>query len=182
MGAFRMIKSMFAVLLLSSVLLASSAFAQSMLEDAPGASGCGNPDVKFQVKTDKAKHPAELEAGKALVYFIQDDSEFTATPKPTTRAGLDGKWVGATHTNSYFYFSVDPGVHNLCASWQSAGFAGHKTAAAHFTAEAGGVYYFVVKNTWLRTHTGGISVNSLDGDRGQFLANSFLFSTSHPKQ
>jgi len=178
-----MIKPTFAVLLLAAVSLATSASAQNRLvTETPAASGCGDPSIKFQVKTDKAQHPVQPEAGKALVYFIQDDSEFTSSPKPTTRAGLDGKWVGATHTNSYFFFAVDPGVHDLCASWQSAGFVGHKTAAAHFTAEPGGVYFFAVKNVWLRNHTGGISLNPLDRDQGQSMAKSFLFSTAHPKQ
>lgn len=183
-----MIKPVFAVLLLAAVSLAPSAFAQNIIVAAnPEATGCGDSDVKFKVKTDNGKkdnaqHPAQPEAGKALVYFIQDDSEFTNEPKPTTRAGLDGNWVGATHTNSYFFFSVDFGVHHLCASWQSAGLLGHKKSWIPFTAAAGGVYYFVVKNVWWQNHTGGMSLESVGSDQGQALANSFLFSTSQVKQ
>jgi hypothetical protein len=102
-------------------LIASPAFAQS----APGvamAPGCGAFSVTFSVKTNKNQHPfAQPDAGKALVYFVEDDSNFNATPKPTVRVGLDGAWVGATHGNSYFYFSVDVGEHHLCASWQGRG-------------------------------------------------------------
>lgn len=177
-----MSKLMFAFLLLATVFVASSASAEKKPEAVTSsAAGCGDSDVKFKVKTDKAQHSAQPEAGKALVYFIQDDSDFSASPKPTTRAGLDGKWVGATHTNSYFFFSVDPGVHHICASWQSAGLLGHKKSWAQFTAAAGGVYYFVVKNVWWSNHTGGMDLNSADSDQGQSLANSHLFSTSEEK-
>jgi hypothetical protein len=44
-----------------------------------------------------AKPPSQPESGKALVYFIEDDSTFNSSPKPTTRAGIDGNWVGVTH-------------------------------------------------------------------------------------
>jgi hypothetical protein len=116
-----------------------------------------------------------------LVYFIQDDTDFNIMDKPTTRAGVDGNWVGATHTNSYFNFSVDPGVHHLCAYWQSAGLLGHKKAAAQFTAQSGGVYYFVVKNVWLPNHTGGMSLQSVDRDQGQSLASTYSYSISQVK-
>jgi hypothetical protein len=75
--------------------------------------------------------------------------------------------------------SVDPGEHHLCASWQTAVILrqGHQTAAAHFTAEAGGVYYFRVKNTWVRDlGTAGISLAPLDSDEGQLLASKFSVS------
>ncbi len=180
-----MTNTKFVIPLLTIFLFISPAFAQNKPTDAAGAPGCGEPETRFEVKTDKGQHPAQPSAGKALVYFIEDDSDFGSFPKPTTRAGLDGAWVGATHGNSYFYFSVDPGVHHLCASWQSTVIVGqgHKAAAAHFTAEAGAVYYFEVKNTWWRENgSAGISLNSLDSDEGQLLANKFSFSTSKPKK
>jgi hypothetical protein len=172
-----------AVLLL--LLLASPAFAQNKLTDTTVAPGCGPDAAKFEVKTDRGQHPvAQPDAGKALVYFIEDDSEYGSNPKPTTRAGVDGNWVGATHGNSYFYFSVDPGEHHVCASWQTAVALGqgHKTAAAHFTAEAGNVYYFTVKNTWVRDlGNAGISLEPLDSDEGLLLASKFSLSTFHAK-
>jgi hypothetical protein len=184
MGAASMIKSMFAILLLTIVSFGSLSFAQNMFATpAASATGCGDPDLKFKVTSDRTQHTAKPEAGKALVYFIQDDSEFANEPKPTTRAGIDGNWAGATHTNSYFFFSVNPGVHQICASWQSAGLLGHKKSWTQFTASAGEVYYFVAKNVWWRQHhTGGMSLNSVDRDQGQSLANSFLFSISQVKQ
>jgi hypothetical protein len=179
------LKSAWLVLLLFLLwgsFLPASAWAQT---DLAGAPGCGAPDTKFEVKTEKQPHSAQPDAAKALVYFIEDDSDFGSHPKPTTRLGVDGEWVGATHGNSYFHFLVDPGVHHLCASWQTIVILGqgHKTAAAHFTAEAGGVYYFEAKNTWWLDHgTASINLHPLDSDEGQLLANKAAFSTFQVKK
>ena len=171
---------------LVAVLLISSAWAQDTPKGIAVAPGCGPIDAKFEVKTDKEQHPiTEAKAGKAVVYFVEDDTHFQSTPKPTTRIGLDGAWIGANHGNSYFYFSVDPGEHHLCASWQSTVGHGtrHKAAAAHFTAEPGGVYYFSVKNSWLLgSQIMGIELVPLDSDEGQLLASRFSFSTFRPKE
>lgn len=172
-------------LFLTTAMLSIPAFSQDQLT-LPGAPGCGDSNAKFAVSTDAGQHFALPEAGKALVYVIEDDSNFGSFPKPTTRAGLDGEWVGATHGNSYLYFSVDPGVHHLCASWQTSVVLGkgHMTAAAHFTAEAGGVYYFKVKNTFLsleRSSVTDVTLSPLDSDEGQVLASQYSLSTSHRK-
>ena len=150
------------------------------------APGCGPDEVKFEVKTEENPHPVGLpDAGKALVYFVQDESEFNTVFKPTTRYGVDGGWVGATHGSSFFYLSVDPGEHHLCASWQ-AGVVfghGHKVAVAHLTAEVGGVYYFRSKSEVV--HGGGtanIDLEPLDSDQGQLLASKYSFSTFHQKK
>jgi hypothetical protein len=168
---------------LAVLFLAATAFAQKT--GSAVAPGCGATDVKFEVKTDKSQHPVlQPEGGKAVVYFVEDDTQFQSAPKPTTRIGLDGTWIGANHGNSYFYFSVDPGEHHLCANWQSfVGLgAGHQSSAAHFTAEAGQAYYFTVRNTWLReVMIAKIDLVPLDSDEGQLLASRFAFSSSHPK-
>ena len=167
-------------------LLASPVFAQSTPTDIALTPACGPDNSKFEVKTVKSRRPPiQPEAGKALAVFVEDDSQFSSHPAPTTRAGLDGSWVGATHGNSYFSFSLDPGEHHLCASWQTAVVLGqgHKTAAAHFTAEAGKVYYFRVKNTWLLdVGSADISLKPLDSDEGKLLTAKFSLSTFHPKK
>jgi hypothetical protein len=121
--------------------LVVSAIAQS--NSTPiGAPGCGDPQIKFDVKTNKSQHPdAQPASGKALVYFLEDDDAFESFPKPTTRIGVDGVWVGANHGDSYLSFAIDPGEHHLCASWQSFVALGSRetSGAAHFTAEAGNV-------------------------------------------
>jgi hypothetical protein len=174
-----MIRATFLGLLFTTFLFTSSLFAQDNAAPSAGAPGCGAPDTKFDVKTAEGQHPAQPEAGKALVYFIQDDSAYISRPRPTTRMGVDGEWVGATHSNSYFYFSVNPGLHHLCASWQG---DGQKAAAAHFTAEAGGVYYFEVKNSYWTNGSTGMSLDPVDSDEGQLLVNQFSFNISHPKK
>jgi hypothetical protein len=192
-----MIRTASKVIAISFVFLPLAILAQDKIAAPAGSPGCGDDAVKFEVKTDKGQHPAKPEAGKALVYFIEDDSNFNSMPKPTTRAGLDGNWVGATHGNSVLYFSVDPGVHHLCASWQFGGshsFAGillgvssgqdGKVAAMRFIAEAGGVYYFKVKNIYFTTDSTprvDMSLNALDSDEGQLLANKFALSIAKKK-
>jgi len=162
------------------LLFAATAIAQNAPSIPPA---CGADGVKFNVKTDKAQHPSvQPENGKAVVYFVQDDDSFEAHPRPTTRLGLDGSWVGANHGDSYFYISVDPGEHHLCASPQSMLIGLSEPSAAHFTAESGKSYYFQVRNSWSRDQ-GGMRVEllPLDSDEGQFLASRFAFSTSQPK-
>ncbi|MGA3213162.1 MAG: hypothetical protein ABSD20_17810 [Terriglobales bacterium] len=174
-----MIKIVLTASLITIFLLTTSGLAQ----DSAGAPGCGDPKVKFEVKTAKVRQSAQPEEGKALLYFIEDDSNFGSSPKPTARMGVDGDWVGATHGSSYLSVSVDPGVHHLCASWQTTVVVGmgHMTSAAHFTAEAGNVYYFVVRDIWVRDGLRDMSLGPLDSDEGQLLVNRFSLSTSHPK-
>ncbi len=69
------------------------------------------------------------------MYFLQDDKVFESRPRPTVKWGVDGNWVGATQRDTYFYLSVDPGEHHLCAEWESAVLinVGRPSAAGHFT-------------------------------------------------
>lgn len=174
---------LFAILLFSP---GSVSFAQNP-STAPAAPGCSAADTKFDVKINDSQHPlAGPEPGKALVYFLQDDTYFIARPRPTTRFGLDGNWIGATHANSYFYVSVDPGEHHLCADWQSFVVipTGLTTAAAHFTAEPGGIYFFVARN-----HSGsryqssaGLDFWPVDSDEAQILTSKFALATSRRRK
>ncbi len=84
-------------------------------------------------------------------------------------------------------FVVDPGEHPVCASWQFGAILGKGklASAAHFTAEAGGAYYFEVKNTFLRGENSAItdmSLKPLDSDEGQLPANKDAVSLSKPKK
>jgi hypothetical protein len=136
--------------LLLLFLMATPAFAQSSTAVNGVAPGCGTVDTKFEVKPDKGQDAsAQPAAGKALVYFIEDDTQFGSFPKPTTRAGVDGTWVGATH----------------------------------FTAEAGGVYYFRVSNTWVRSvGDAAMELEPLDSDEGQLLVRRYSLVNSHAKK
>jgi hypothetical protein len=170
------------------LLFASSVFAQGApsATGTAAAPGCGPADFKFEVKSSDSSHPVtQPEAGEALIYFLQDDKVFESHPRPTVKWGIDGTWVGATQSNTYFYISVDPGAHHLCSEWQTAAIvtAGHQASAAHFTAEAGQVYYFRAQDFFLKdTGAAHVKLNPVDSDEAQLLMTKFGFSTSQPKK
>jgi hypothetical protein len=176
-------------LLSAMVLLAftSQAFGQTQSSGPQPATGCGAAKIAFDVKTNDKQHPAvQPDTGKANVYFLQDDAEFLSRPRPTTRFGIDGSWVGATHGNSYFYVSIDPGEHHLCASWQGLVVLGpqRREAAFHLTAEAGNNYYFQAKDivSQEEKRPAVVLLKPLDSDEAQLLMTQFSFSTSNPKK
>ena len=164
------------------------------LSSAQTAPGCGPASIKFDISTTKQPSVAPApQAGKALVYFLQDDLKYNTAPRPTTRFGVDGAWVGATHANSYFFIFVDPGEHHLCANWQSdrtgLNWIGHKrsTAAAQFTAEIGKIYYFRAQDIVRVDDNRIVSapeviLSPLDSDEAQVIMNSFSLSSSHPRK
>lgn len=178
--------------MLTVIFLASAALAQ----DNPGASraaaACGPNDAEFEIKIDKTRHPSgELEAGKALVYVIEDQkTKFVRDV--TIRIGLDGAWMGANRGNSYFFFAVDPGQHHLCADWQTSDDPeGRIIALANLTAEAGKIYYYrarnwgSIQNSWLNRDPGEYLVLDLDpvnDDQGRFSIASSRFSIARPKK
>lgn len=180
-----MMKKLAGTLILAVVLVAIPVCAQAGSASAAGIPGCGDPATKFEVKTSSQHSPIQPEPGKAVVIVVEDDSTFNSTPKPTTRVGLDGEWMGANHGNSFLSFAVDPGVHHLCASWQpqaALGLAGvttlkkmsRRSAVTSFTAAAGSLYYFRVKDVFFDTDTSQvveIKLDAVNSDEGQLLAN-----------
>ena len=151
-----------------------------------GVPGCGPVDQKLDVKTDKKDHPVgNVDGGKAIIYFLQDDRQFLSRPRPTVRLGIDGQWVGATHADSYFHVAVDSGVHHLCADWQASVGIGmrRQLAALHFTAEPGKVYYFRAKNFWQSERgPAEIKFTPVDSDEGQLLISGYSYSTSQTRK
>ena len=134
--------------LLFVLLCAAAALAEDPTRIAPA---CGPNGARFDVVTTKNPRKALTpDAGKALLYFIEDDTRFETFAKPTVRLGFDGAWAGATHGNSFFAVSVDPGEHHLCASWQNYGLvfrAGTRNAAPPHR-RGRPVVYFRVKNVY----------------------------------
>jgi hypothetical protein len=167
-------------------LFAASAFAQINPTVSQAEGDCGPLNVQFDAQTFQSLPTAGPECGKALVYVVED---FRKAPglNPTIRVGLDGAWMGATRADSYLYFSVDPGEHHLCTSWQSSLKRLSRLAAfSGFTARAGDVYYFRARITY-STYGGGSANMDLDlepvnPDEGRFLVASFRLSNSHPKR
>ena len=150
---------------LGALLLAAASFSLPAHSQTPSVqSGCGAPAIHFDVDADHGIHPAPQTPDKALVFFIQDDSYVAGFRKPTVRVGVDGKWVGATHGDSYIFFYVDPGQHRLCTDWQDSSMFSRKTqptAGLSFTATAGATYYFRVTNTFRGAANTGTSLEPL---------------------
>jgi hypothetical protein len=166
---------------LAVLLFAAPVFAQDHQAAAPVRSGCGPSEAQFDVKTNQNQHPvAQPDPGKALIYVFEDIER-----GPTMRVGLDGAWVGANKGKAYFYFSVEPGEHQLCTNWQSGVFK--KTAmrigsAITLTAEAGKVYYFRTQVYERSEQDRNVKTEPVENAEAQFLISSSSFSTFHPKK
>lgn len=161
------------------MLLAASAFAQD--QSAVVTVACGPKSTSFDVKRNESQHIlAQPEPGKARVYFIQDIGIVSCFGGCLTmRVGMDGAWVGANQRNSYFSVSVEPGEHHVCANPQSIGM-GEMVALAHFTAEAGKVYYFRMRASGDNNQK-LIDLDPVDSDQAVYLIASYPLSVSHPK-
>jgi hypothetical protein len=170
--------------LLCLFTLTTFALGQDAAAIAAASSACGPKGVNFDVKDDNTQHSVgQPEAGKALVYVIQDLGTVNCIGGClTTKVAADGAWIGANHHNSYLSFAVDAGEHHLCASWQSHLDRLSRTVGlAHFTAEPGKVYFF-------RTRTIGFQgpnffdIEPIDSDEGRLIVASIPMSISHPKK
>ena len=161
-------------LVLMLFVSAVPAFAQGQTADLRAASGCGPATMRFEVKVDKKQHAVtQPGAGKALVYVIQQGRPLGADSAVTTRAGLDGKWVGANRGESYVSFEVNPGDHQLCVDWQSS-LKGRQrlSQATQLTAEAGKTYYFrieVVMSQATEAHDELLRLGTMDQAAGMLL-------------
>ncbi len=152
---------------------------------------CGNDKVSFDVTKQKAKTPPTAPGeGKAQVIFIETmhrPSFFSGSivGDRTTRFGLDGAWVGATKSNSYFTVDIAPGEHHMCLSVKG---SKDMIETAAFTAEAGKIYYFEYKIDVTVTHNGSAghphsessidpAMSKLEEDQGKFRVKSSDLST-----
>lgn len=156
-------------------------------QPTPAPPVCGDLRVSLAVSLDNSQHTvAQPVPGKALIYFIQDIG-LPALYRPdwTTKAGIDGKWVGANQRNSYFSVPVDPGAHHLCVSyqWRFSPFSRLNTVElAHLTAEAGKSYFYRV--TIIHSDGGPVSMilNPVDSDEGKYLVATYPLATAHARK
>jgi len=160
-------------------LLAAWSFAQVPPPPTPAA--CGPDNVSFKVKTDNSQHTlAQPDPGKARVYFIHDAGTGSTVGYPTVKLAMGGAWLGANHGNSYFSVSVEPGEHHLCVTLQSSLY-GQRVELAHFTAEAGKVYYYRTRLVTSRS-VELLELDPADNDQGKYLVGTFPLSISTPKK
>jgi Protein of unknown function (DUF2846) len=161
------------------MLLAASALAQ--LPPVASTASCGHSDVSFKVKLDESPHAlAQPEPGTARVYFFHDAGTNSTLGYPTVKLAIDGAWVGANHGNSYFSVSVEPGEHHVCVTLQSS-LVAQRVELAHFTADAGGVYYFRTQLVMSRS-VELLELDPIDSDQGKYLIALFPLSISSRKK
>lgn len=170
------LKVFVAVVVSSSSLLV----AQDSLVSAQNA--CGDPQASMAVKLDPTQHLMQQpEPGKALIYFIQDTGGMATLGYPTTKIGIDGKWVGANKKHSYFAVAVEPGEHHLCAAIQSS-FVRADQEFAHLTAEAGKTYYFRTRIFFAEKSAEYFSLVPADIDEARYLIESYPLATAHARK
>ena len=168
---------------LVAVLLVASAFSKAQTTVLPAA--CGSPNVSFKVKLNYSQHTmAQPEAGKAQVYFIQDEGPIDNRQHYTLKIGLDGAWVGAYKTNSWFSVPLEPGEHHVCAAVQSNSDFGNIVALAHVVAEPGKSYFFHTR--FLAGIPSSVPpylvLDPVDSDEAKYLIAAFPLSVSHPNK
>jgi hypothetical protein len=147
------------------------------------AASCGPAYLDYKVNLDRSQHgPMPTQSGKALVYFIHQAGlpNESRIAYPTTKYGLDGKWVGANHGDSWFAVAVDPGEHHICTVLQSSIFR-PRVELGQFTAEAGKSYYF---RTQLVT-SGSVDLLELEpigSDEAGYLYSEYPLATATAKK
>ena len=168
-----------AILLGMLMSISVCTFAQSPGPDLTAACGPG--------KTTFTAHESGLvidqttpATGKALVYFIQDRGEASEGQHFTVKIGMDGAWIGAYKNNAVLTISVDPGEHHVCANVQSNFAPGLNLALAHFTAQAGQVYYF--RTRFLGELPGRLDLDQPDSDQARYLIATYPASLFKPKK
>jgi len=187
------------LLLCTSLVPAVQARAKTILPDA-----CGDDSVKFDVDTQANQTAlAPPAAGRAQIVFIESYEKNIPMigGAPIVRFGMDGAWAGANKGDSYFTMTIDPGVHHLCASWQTDSGRMKKNSVGmdSFTAEAGKIYYYQFKFTLnghgypgatgpgVRSGGGGMDMDysfefrAASEDEGKYHIKASKLSTSKPK-
>lgn len=170
--------------LLSAFLLCVCFAYSRPAEASTWPQSCGDENINFDVKTQKHQPPPAAPAeGKAQIFFIQVENQMVAPfQNATVRFAMDGAWVGANNGNSYFALTVDPGLHHLCANWQSAWKRLNKNVdLTSFTAESGQVYYYAAQVTVNSRDSVSFGLAQLNLDEGKYRVQNFKLSTSKAK-
>jgi len=169
---------------LSALFLCLSLACAGQLWAAPLPDSCGNDNAKFEVKTKAGQPvPAGPAEGKAQIFFIEGENQPVGPfMHATIRFGIDGAWVGANNGDSYFALTVDPGLHHLCASWQSDLETFKKNVElTSFTAEPGQVYYFAAQVTVNSRNSLSFGFSQMNEDEGKYRVQQSKLSISKAK-
>lgn len=150
---------------------------------SPTQQACGDPAVKMAVDLDRTRHAIEPPvAGQATVYFIQESGfSHVIGPYPTTKIGIDGKWVGANNKNSYFSITLPPGEHHLCAATQSHQIVNH-TELAELHVEAGKIYFYRSRIFFSKYGPDYLTIEPVNPDEARYLIESSALATASPKK
>jgi len=179
--------SMPAIVLTLFTSMVASVVAQDSPSIAAATAACGPKQVTFDIRLDDSHSSLpRLEEGKALVYFMQDRGGLVGIGigPSVTRVGLDGAWVGANKNDSYFAVSVQPGEHHFCVNDPRSFIRGNPKEIielAHFTAEAGKVYYFRIRN-FSRGDFSRLELSAPDSDEANYLIASSPMSIAQAKK
>lgn len=158
------------------LVVASLAAAQCGAASLPSA--CGNDKVTYDVSTQAGQPvPPSPAEGKARIVIVEVKYGLDVT----ARIGLDGQWIGADKGDSYFALDVSPGVHHLCANWQSSlQSRDRQVGLLAFNAEAGKVYYFEVK-VIMSKYFEDFTFAPLNEDEGRYLVTMDKLATATPR-
>jgi hypothetical protein len=167
---------------LAFVLFAWPCVAQSYVPPIDPEAACGPNEVSFQVKADpQGQHLATAERGEAVVYIVETQKVYDVG-NITVKIALDGAWVGANQGDSYFFVTVKPGEHHLCARWQSSLASRQEVSLNNLTAESGKTYYFSIRITGDGREGYSFDLVKINSDEAQLLIARSPYSISRAKK
>ena len=136
---------------LLAFVISLPAFCQNQADSYPDsraarelkACGAADKEVNFTVAADLNAHPnAAQPTAKALVYVVRPHHGMASY---TSKLAVDGTWMGANLSGSYFTLMLEPGLHYLCSEAKT-------RSLLIFTAEAGKTY-FVEEQVVFKPHS-----------------------------
>ncbi|MGA2350822.1 MAG: DUF2846 domain-containing protein [Terracidiphilus sp.] len=88
--------------------------------------------MSYNVLSDTSAHPSGTQtADKALVYIFRPHHSLASFQ---SKVAVDGEWRGVNVSGTYFFLTLEPGLHYFCSEAKS-------RSLLIFTAEAGETYY-----------------------------------------
>jgi hypothetical protein len=168
-----------------AIVFFAASVASTMAQDPAvksATAACGPPATQFNVKTQAGTVQPQPDAGKALVYVIEEQ-KFAFVRSVTARVGVDGAWAGATRGNTYVSFQVEPGEHHLCTDWTSSFLHGGRLISLNsFNAEPGKIYYFRARTSGAKYEAASIDLDEVNSDEGKLMVAMSSASDSHAKK